>query len=206
MSAADLYPVAEMFVSVQGEGWHTGEPAVFIRLAGCNLDCSFCDTVHKAGALMTSNALVVRVRDLLYGTKVKLAVVTGGEPTIHNLEALSVALRSLPLRAALETNGTRALTYYERFDWITVSPKAQGHGGNVRIGRADEVKVLVNADTTEDEAKLAASYVAADKVFVQPIDVPHPGRFKANAERAVELAVKLGWRVSGQLHKRLEAR
>ncbi len=140
-----LYPLNEIFYSIQGEGYHAGTPAVFIRLAGCNLKCSWCDTDHSKTMEMTEIDIADRVNKLCFTAT--LIVITGGEPTIWNLEPL---LRMLEVKTAgiiaLETNGSfpitiRGLKNAGLIDWVTISPKMEGTKLE-SIKYADEIKIV----------------------------------------------------------------
>jgi len=109
------YPVVEVFSSIQGEGLYAGAPASFIRLAGCNLSCAFCDTDKEAKEELSTKEILTRLNP-----DIKIVVLTGGEPTTHNLTELILALRSRYL-IHLETNGTNMPP--SGLTWTSVSPK-----------------------------------------------------------------------------------
>jgi 7-carboxy-7-deazaguanine synthase len=109
--------VNEIFQSIQGEGYHIGKTANFIRLAGCNLNCSYCDTDFKNSNEMSEDEIIEQL-DL----KKTMIVITGGEPTLQDLEPLIKALRKNPVYIALETNGTNATSHYD-LNWVSCSPK-----------------------------------------------------------------------------------
>jgi 7-carboxy-7-deazaguanine synthase len=201
-----IYPVAECFSSVQGEGNHVGTPAVFLRLAGCNLKCSFCDTDHLESVAYEPTGLVRLVSPLLKAG-IGWVVVTGGEPTIRDLSQLSCVLRSLPVRLALETNGTRALDPAERFDWVTVSPKSPPGIDAVELILGSEIKVPVWSGVTDDEVAAMLGVGEYRHRFVQPVEAPGES-WAENVQRSIEIAVRYGCntRVSGQMHKRLKVR
>lgn len=112
------YPIVEVFSSIQGEGLYTGAPAGFIRLAGCNLSCTFCDTGKEAKEELSSKDIIARLNP-----DIQIVVLTGGEPTIHDLTELVRALRVLNYNVHLETNGTRPLP--SGLTWTSVSPKPE---------------------------------------------------------------------------------
>ena len=129
--------INEIFYSLQGEGYHSGTPAVFVRFSGCNLRCPFCDTQHDAGTAMTEEAIVDEVANY----PARLVVVTGGEPSLQLTASLVDKLHEVGKYVAVETNGTHALP--GNVDWITLSPKsAYVDGAEVVLTRADEVKVV----------------------------------------------------------------
>jgi organic radical activating enzyme len=118
------YNVVEIFKSIQGEGIHTGKLANFIRLAGCNLNCKWCDTDHEVKKTMRSIDIIQQL-----DFNCALTVITGGEPTLYDLSYLLnaikeyVGLNKSKMFIALETNGTSATSEIEGLDWVTVSPK-----------------------------------------------------------------------------------
>ena len=115
------YPIVETFHSLQGEGYWNGVNAFFIRLAGCDVYCPWCD---QKGSWNAKRYPQVQVKDLL--TAVELAnpaivVITGGEPLLHNLNPLTITLRKKLVKVHLETSGAHAFS--GNFDWVTFSPK-----------------------------------------------------------------------------------
>lgn len=112
-----LLPVNEIFYSIQGEGQWIGKPMAFIRLSGCNLNCSFCDTKHKKNKKM-SYEQILKTLDKWPCSRV---CITGGEPCLHTIEPLLSLLHQKGLKVHLETNGTLPLPI--NCDWITWSPK-----------------------------------------------------------------------------------
>jgi len=141
-----LYPINEIFYSIQCEGFHTGIPAVFIRLAGCNLHCSWCDTDYSEKRGMTEKEIVLEANAIYRARDYSLIVITGGEPTIHDLGPL---LRELETETsaiiAMETNGTKSqmlwwLKELGLVDWITISPKKAT--SLLSLKYANEIKVV----------------------------------------------------------------
>ena len=127
----------EIFYSLQGEGYYSGTPAVFVRFSGCNLQCPFCDTQHDAGTAMAEEAIVAEVAKY----PARLVVVTGGEPSLQLTASLVDKLHETGKYVAVETNGTHPLP--GNVDWITLSPKsAYVDGADVVLTRADEIKVV----------------------------------------------------------------
>ena len=115
--------VNEIFYSLQGEGYHVGSAAVFVRLSGCNLHCPFCDTQHESGTEMTDEEIVEAVK----AYPARLVVITGGEPSLQLTKSLVNALHDIDKIVAVETNGTHSLP--GNVDWITLSPKDNFLGG-----------------------------------------------------------------------------
>lgn len=161
-----------MFYSIQGEGYHTGTPAVFIRLAGCNLKCPFCDTNHVTYNEMTEQ----EITDYVAQFPCKLVVITGGEPTLQLTETLLDKLHKIGKYVAIETNGTKQLP--KNVDWITVSPKESyvGYKGKVLLKYANEVKVVFDAENPIEDPSFG---IVADHYYAQPCDT---GFIKSNKE------------------------
>lgn len=111
----------ETFTSVQGEGVYSGVPSFFIRLAGCDVGCVWCDVKQSWDKEKHPFISVEKLVEDAVASGVKTVIVTGGEPTMHDLAPLTEALRNVGLRIHLETSGTQKLTGL--FDWITFSPK-----------------------------------------------------------------------------------
>ncbi len=118
--------INEIFYSLQGEGYHTGIPAVFVRFSGCNLRCPFCDTQHEEGTLMSDEDIVMEVAK--YSTQI--VILTGGEPGLWIDEKLVDALHHEGKYVCIETNGTCLLP--ENIDWVTCSPK---EGAKINLDR-----------------------------------------------------------------------
>ena len=114
------WKVNEIFYSIQGEGRHTGMPAVFVRLAGCSMNCPFCDTKYAArdGKTMSAPELLAA----LSAWPAKAAIITGGEPTEQDLPALIAVLKDAGYQVHLETNGAKD-TDVSQADFVCVSPK-----------------------------------------------------------------------------------
>ena len=160
--------VNEIFYSLQGEGFHAGTPAVFVRLSGCNLHCPFCDTQHASGCEMSEEAIVEAVGQW----PARWAVITGGEPSLQLTASLVDALHRAGRRVAVETNGTRRLP---AVDWITLSPKEPwlGPAATPRIDEADELKLLYDG---QQQPQHYDNIKVAHGRFLQPMDT-------GNAER-----------------------
>lgn len=184
MKSTDTYPVNEIFYSLQGEGFHTGTPALFLRLSGCNLRCPFCDTDHSAFVAMTLDEIRARVE----ACPARVIVITGGEPSLHDLAPLVDLLHHAGRRVHVETNGTRPLP--AAVDWITCSPKP---GGDVVLQRCDELKIVY----TGQDVEAIASSIPADHHFLQPCS----GR---NTRAVIDyILAHPRWRLSLQTHRLL---
>ena len=173
--------INEIFYSLQGEGFHTGTPAVFVRFSGCNLRCGFCDTRHEAGVEMSDEAILAEVQKYPCRT----VILTGGEPGLWVDEALVDALHRIGKYVCIETNGTRELP--ENIDWVTCSPK---EGASLRLKRIDEVKVVYVGQEVSSYLSLPASLH-----FLQPCSCQ-------NTEEVVAyILAHPQWRLSLQTHK-----
>ena len=213
-SSPGSLPVVETFHSLQGEGFHAGRSAFFIRLGGCQVGCSWCDTKHSwpAGAHpQTSIAELVDQALAAARAGAGFVVITGGEPLHHNLDALCTALH--PLTLHLETSGVDPLS--GRFDWITLSPKPHLPPTEDALGRCDELKVVVQgpADLPFAERMATAAIEARQRGFAQPTAAPPVLLLQPGWEcpMGLDLAVSFvreqpGWRLSLQTHKWLGVR
>ena len=127
--------INDIFYSIQGEGHNTGRAAVFIRFAGCNLRCGFCDTEFDTYREMTDEEIIAEVsRYKVSRCENSLVVLTGGEPTLQADEAFVDLLHQHGFEVAMESNGTRPAT--QNLDWLTVSPKIRGtwYEERLRVG------------------------------------------------------------------------
>lgn len=192
--------IKEIFYSLQGEGFHTGRPAVFVRFSGCNLRCPFCDTDFSGGDEYTEDELIGEIRRY---EPCKFVVFTGGEPTLQLTGTLIDRLHAGGYYLAIETNGTRE--YPKGVDWVTVSPKndfcanAEPYPGNII---ASEVKVVYNGENeplTHENLGLLK--------YIQPCDT---GDAEWNEEILGKTVEWLGehpdWRLSLQTQKIINVR
>jgi organic radical activating enzyme len=141
-----MLALAEVFYSIQGEGTWTGTPAVFVRLAGCNLNCRFCDTDYSVKTFASVAQVVARVRAL--GGDCPMVVLTGGEPLAQRESSdLIDALRADGRRVHVESNGTIEVSLPNDV-WLTVSPKERPHPA--MVARANEVKLIVDGRVPEE--------------------------------------------------------
>ena len=141
MTTSNSLPTMETFLSLQGEGCYSGQSAYFIRLAGCDVGCTWCDVKEswdeQAHPLRSISELVDFVKD----SKTKIAVITGGEPTLHDLTKLTAELKAIGVRTHLETSGTNPLT--GTWDWITFSPKRFKKPLEEYYQNTDELKIII---------------------------------------------------------------
>jgi organic radical activating enzyme len=140
-----VYPVYETFHSWQGEGDYMGKSAFFIRLFGCPVRCSWCDTPGSWDVRFAPKQIAEFSVDALVGMAAAsgagIVVVTGGEPAVHDLRALTAGLRAAGLRVHLETCG--AFPLRGDFDWVALSPKKGVPAMAENLARADELKLII---------------------------------------------------------------
>ncbi|MGM0589402.1 MAG: 7-carboxy-7-deazaguanine synthase QueE [Bacteroidota bacterium] len=164
---AVTYPIMEDFYTIQGEGAHTGRAAYFIRTAGCDVNCWWCDVKESWDEDKHPSQ---RVDELVQKAKVSeapFAVITGGEPLLHDLDPLTLRLKNAGLQTHIETSGSSPLSGY--LDWITLSPKRFKEPLDEIFPYVDELKVVVlkNKDIEWAE-KNAAKCPDNTKLLLQP--------------------------------------
>jgi len=135
------YPVMEHFYTLQGEGHYTGHAAYFIRLGGCDVGCVWCDVKESWPMEAHPTYDVAEIVAWVKQFPVKIVVITGGEPTMHDLEPLTQALKAEGLKTHIETAGVYPLT--GTWDWVTLSPKKFKAPLQENMPLADELKVVV---------------------------------------------------------------
>lgn len=186
------YRVNEIFYSLQGEGYFTGTPAVFLRFSGCNLKCGFCDTRHEEYVVMNPTDIIDRIK----GYPTRHIVITGGEPSLQLDQFLVDLLHDEGYFIQIETNGTHILP--EGIDWVTCSPKSgMNDEADLRIRHVDELKVVYEGQDVES----IANSIPAMHYFLQPCSSDrYPGG--SNTSETVEYILKNPhWRLSLQTHK-----
>jgi organic radical activating enzyme len=157
----------EHFYTIQGEGYHQGKAAYFIRLGGCDVGCVWCDVKDSWDAdkhpKFTVESLLLKVQE----TPAKLVVITGGEPLMHNLDALTAALQSAGLETNIETSGAHPLS--GSWNWICLSPKKFKAPLPGILPLAHELKIVIfNKSDFEWAEQYAALVSPACKLFLQP--------------------------------------
>ena len=206
--------INDIFYSIQGEGHNTGRAAVFIRFAGCNLRCGFCDTEFDTYREMTDEEIIAEVsRYKVSRCENSLVVLTGGEPTLQADEAFVDLLHQHGFEVAMESNGTRPAP--QNLDWLTVSPKLfRGERREERGERLpDEVKVVFD-ESTDPETFLpplipelcsptrSLSSHLSPLLYLQPCDTGDAERNAMIINRCVDyIKEHPQWRLSLQTHK-----
>lgn len=179
--------VNDIFYSLQGEGRNTGRAAIFIRFAGCNLKCPFCDTDFSQYEEMSDEDILNRIKS--YPSR--FVVLTGGEPSLQVDRLLVDLLHSHGYELAMETNGTHQIV--DGIDWITCSPK-----GNTVIKRCNELKCIFEETTqVPDDHGICAEYK-----YLQSCDVQDAERNAQIVKRCFDYILQHPeWRMSLQTHK-----
>lgn len=217
------YKINELFETIQGEGSFTGQPSVFIRLQGCPVACSWCDTKHTweidVNKEVSANDMLVKevesqswcaltaeeIAALLVEKKyqAKHIVITGGEPALYDLQPLCLALEQQGYRCQLETSGTFQINVSENC-WVTVSPKVNMKGGYKilpsAMKRANEIKHPIATEQHVDDLKtlLKLHSINNTPIYLQPIS-----QKKRATDLAIQTCIANNWRLSVQVHKYL---
>lgn len=160
-------PLMEEYYTIQGEGNYSGQAAYFVRLGGCDVGCHWCDVKESWNAkdhpLVSADTIV---KNIVRSTA-KIAVITGGEPAMYNLEYLTKELRKKKIRTHIETSGAYKLTGI--WDWVCLSPKKTIHPRLEVYKLAQELKVVVYNKDDFKWAEQNAQKVNKDcKLFLQP--------------------------------------
>lgn len=186
------YHINEIFYSIQGEGYWTGTPAIFIRFAGCNLDCSWCDTDFKLKKKMNEQTLINNIKKF----KSNHIVLTGGEPALQINHNLIKRLKEADYYVQIETNGTRAIP--KNIDWVTISPKEAEYPKSLKLKKGNEIKVINEGQDIKQYEKLDFNHY-----YLQPLE--------KNNETNIDECIKIikrnpKWRLSIQIQKILNIR
>ncbi|MCM1151491.1 MAG: 7-carboxy-7-deazaguanine synthase QueE [Alistipes sp.] len=190
-------PLAEDFYTIQGEGCHAGKPAYFIRLGGCDVGCSWCDAKYTWDPKRHPLVEVETVAERAAASGAQATVLTGGEPLLYPLEALTEALTRRGLKIFLETSGSHPFS--GRFDWVCLSPKRRRAPLTEAYDRADELKAIVEGEADFEWAEANAAHVKEGcRLYLQPE--------WSVAERMMPAIVEYAkahprWNISIQTHK-----
>tara|TARA_B100000927_G_scaffold273485_1_gene251950 strand:- start:247 stop:897 length:651 start_codon:yes stop_codon:yes gene_type:complete len=208
-------PVVEKFHSLQGEGFHSGKSAFFIRLAGCKVGCSWCDTKHSWDSskfpLFSIEALLEEIAEAKINGAAFI-VITGGEPLQHNLDDFCRIIKNKTdlenrIKIHVETSGVNNISGF--FDWITLSPKRHNPPKEYFLSKSNEIKVIINDKKDIQFAKDIRKIIIniekkqrnsfEKKFFIQPA---------WNSCKGLELSIEFAktnpnWTLSLQTHKYL---
>ena len=189
-----------MFYSLQGEGYHQGKAAFFIRLAGCDVGCVWCDVKDSWDASKHPQLSIDEIVNAALSHPSKIAIVTGGEPLLHALDPLTTALKTAGFQTHIETSGSSPLS--GQWDWICLSPKKFKFPLEESVAAASELKVVVfNKSDIEWAESFEKSVASNCKLYLQPewdkTDTMTPlsiDYIKAHPQ----------WELSAQLHKYIQ--
>jgi len=190
----------EMFYSLQGEGYHQGKAAFFIRLAGCDVGCVWCDVKESWDANKHPHLSIDEIVNAALAHPSKIAIVTGGEPLLHVLDPLTNALKTAGFQTHIETSGSSPLS--GQWDWICLSPKKFKFPLEESVAAASELKVVVFNKSDIDWAESFEKRVSPNcKLYLQPE--------WDKADTMTPLAIDYikahpHWELSAQLHKYIQ--
>jgi organic radical activating enzyme len=213
--------IHDIWYTIQGEGPYTGHPAVFVRLASCNLQCPACDTDYsnKEGTLYLDR-IITRIERLTPTRSFKypypLVVLTGGEPFLQNIGPLAALLCQNEYNLQIESNGTLVLPTFDNDSWLTstvvVSPKTPGINPGMKpltlaykyVMRAGEVSLDDGLPTKSILGQYPARPPLGNDrpIYVQPCDEQDEAKNKANLDACIASCMKHGYILSEQNHKR----
>ena len=199
-----ILKITEIFPSIQGEGLRQGEATIFIRLTGCNLRCSFCDTKYawKDGREIPVGQIIEKVKNIRKRLPADWVCITGGEPLLQDIRELVEILRDESLKIQVETNGTIKPSL--SVDWYSISPKPEKYFYQPEYRyRANEVKLVVTRNLDMEVIKnLRSEFPENTPILLQP---------QSNRKWSLERGMKLlkeglkielkNIRLSVQLHK-----
>ncbi|AZL15083.1 7-carboxy-7-deazaguanine synthase QueE [Rickettsiales endosymbiont of Stachyamoeba lipophora] len=209
LGSGESLDIQEILLTLQGEGPYQGQPAVFIRLGGCNLACHFCDTEFESFSNLNLNEITAKATQLSRNLETaKLIVITGGEPFRQNISLLCEQLIELGFLVQIETNGT---LYQELPAGIKIICSPKNNSGKYHyiredlLKRIDAFKFIIAQDQPNYNYVPEVGQTANNiPVYVQPMDEYDEAKNKQNTTYCLELALKHGYFFSIQLHKILD--
>ena len=190
-------PVMEHFYTLQGEGFHQGRAAYFIRLGGCDVGCSWCDVKESWDANAHPQIPIEDLVREVKKNKVQLCVITGGEPLLYNLDALTQQLQQNGIETNIETSGSSPLSGH--WNWICVSPKKFKAPLPEVLAKAHELKIIIYNKSDFDWAEKHAALVNKScRLYLQP----EWGKSAAMLPKIVDyIKIHPQWELSLQIHK-----
>jgi len=160
-------PLMEHFYTLQGEGRYTGHPSYFLRLGGCDVGCVWCDVKESWDASKHPQVNIEMMAQVVKDSNAPIAVITGGEPLMHNLDALTSLLNENGIRTHIETSGAHHLS--GKWNWICLSPKKFKAPLDEVVLAANELKVVVYNQSDFNWAEQYAEKVSSNcLLFLQP--------------------------------------
>ncbi len=192
-----LLPLMEEFYTIQGEGFHTGKPAYFVRIGGCDVGCSWCDTKRSWNAEIHPAVATDEIVERAKATEGQAVVVTGGEPSMYQLGYFTKELHKYKIQTFIETSGAHTLT--GEWDWICLSPKRQIPPKEEIFPKAHELKMIVQEEKDLEWAELNAEKVGNQcELYLQPEWSVAPKILPVIIEYAKH---NPKWKISLQSHK-----
>ena len=162
-----MLPLMEAFYTIQGEGYHSGKSAFFLRIGGCDVGCHWCDVKESWNADLHPPTEIHKMIDQILAYPSKTVVVTGGEPLMWNMQPLTDSLHNKGMCVHIETSGAYPLS--GDFDWICLSPKKNNPPKEVIIPKANELKVIIHNRNDFKWAEQFVSQCSSDcKLYLQP--------------------------------------
>jgi organic radical activating enzyme len=190
----------EMFYTLQGEGYHQGKAAYFIRLAGCDVGCVWCDVKESWDASKHPVYSVDEIVSSALAHPARLAIITGGEPLLYNLDALTTALKKVGFEVNIETSGSSPMS--GKWDWVCLSPKKFKAPLTESIQAASELKVVIFNTHDFEWAETYAKQVAPNcKLYLQP-EWDKSNEITPLVIEYIKAHPK--WELSAQLHKYIQ--
>lgn len=218
-----LYDIVDIFPTIQGEGPFAGRPSIFIRLAGCNLQCPFCDTDYTTGRRKMETLDILKEVDAIKLTSrgpgfIDLIVITGGEPFRQDIGFLCQRLHNRGNTVQIETNGT---VFRDPFPYenvvIVCSPKTPTINNSLRP-HIDFFKYVVQSGGTDENGlpmhvlgqtprgiampyRFEGANIPPHEIYISPMDCNDPIKNQRNTEHAAEICMQFGYTLSLQIHK-----
>ena len=190
----------EMFYTLQGEGYHQGKAAYFIRLAGCDVGCVWCDVKESWDASKHPVLSIEEIVTSALAHPARLAIITGGEPLLYNLDALTTALKKVGFELNIETSGSSPMS--GNWDWVCLSPKKFKAPLTESIQAASELKVVIFNTHDFEWAETYAKQVSPNcKLYLQP-EWDKSNEITPLVIEYIKAHPK--WELSAQLHKYIQ--
>ena len=197
IDTTSVLPVMEYFYTIQGEGFYSGKSAFFIRLAGCDVGCVWCDVKESWDVNEHPLVTIDFLEKEVVTSRTNFVVITGGEPAMYDLNALINRLKTHEIEVAIETSGTYKLI--GAIDWYCFSPKKFKEPIEEAYQKADELKIIINHPLDFEWAEMHAAKVDSNcKLYLQP-EWSKQERFLPTIIDFVKKHPK--WRISLQTHK-----
>ena len=193
------FPVMESFYSIQGEGTHSGKPSYFIRLAGCDVNCDWCDVKDSWDIDSSQYKSIDEITNEIKKFSTDLVIITGGEPLMHNLTDLTSALKKLGKKIHIETSGTHPVSGY--FDWICFSPKKFKKPLDEFFKMSNELKIIISKDSDFSWAEYLLRQIKNKPELILQAEWSKSEIINPKILDYIKLNPK--WRISLQTHKYL---